>query len=452
VQALNYKSLRLLTPRALHPWRDRLEASPLATRLAGGVFWSACGTALSRALALLVSIVTARILGKEMFGELGIVQSTILMFGTFAAIGMGLTATKHVAQYRFTDTAHAGRIIGMSSVVSWVSGLGMALAVAALAPWIAVHTLAAPQLTGALRLGALCLLFNVVNDAQLGALSGFEAFRRRSVIQFTGGLVTFPIAIAGVYWWGLMGAIWGLALSGAILVFLNFLGLRREARLSGISISWRISSQEFKVLWEFSLPTILGSAVYVPAMWLANTIIVNQPHGYAEMGVFSAADRWRMAIMFFPSMLGGVTLPMLSSLRAGADSRKYFKLLWSSVGLSSLCSLLVAALVAALAPWIMAGYGAGFAIGKGVLVLLCAVAVIAATSWIIGQSIVSEGRMWFMLILNLIWGSVLVGCAWCLRSQGAMALALGYLFAEGVRLAIALADARMRHTRQLRSA
>jgi hypothetical protein len=63
---------------------DRLEASPLGYRLARGAFWSLAGTFISRGLSLIASIIVARMLGKVGFGELGIIQSTMGMFGVFA--------------------------------------------------------------------------------------------------------------------------------------------------------------------------------------------------------------------------------------------------------------------------------------------------------------------------------------------------------------------------------
>ncbi len=54
-------------------------------------------------------------LGKEEFGKLGIVQSTVGMFQVFAGFGLGLTATKYVAEFRDSDPAKTGRIIGLSA-------------------------------------------------------------------------------------------------------------------------------------------------------------------------------------------------------------------------------------------------------------------------------------------------------------------------------------------------
>jgi len=37
------------------------------------------------------------LLGTVGFGELGVIQSTVGMFGVFAGLGLGMTATKYVA-------------------------------------------------------------------------------------------------------------------------------------------------------------------------------------------------------------------------------------------------------------------------------------------------------------------------------------------------------------------
>ena len=64
-----------LCPGPLLPYWDRLEASPLGYRLARGAFWSLIGTGVSRGLALAAAIVAARVLGKNSFGELGMVRA-----------------------------------------------------------------------------------------------------------------------------------------------------------------------------------------------------------------------------------------------------------------------------------------------------------------------------------------------------------------------------------------
>src|SRR5215475_10536595 len=86
-------------PPFLLKWKERVVSSQLAYRLARGAFWSLVGSLISRGLGVVAGIGVARILGKNDYGELGMVQSTVGMFGVFAGFGMGLTANKHVAEF-----------------------------------------------------------------------------------------------------------------------------------------------------------------------------------------------------------------------------------------------------------------------------------------------------------------------------------------------------------------
>src|SRR5580704_4970230 len=111
--------LRDLTPPFFDGLWKKLESSPLGERLLRGTFWTLLGTIASRALGLAAAVFAARILGKMVYGELGILQSTVGMLGTFAGFGMGTTATKYVAELRSQDPVKTGGIIAISSLVSW---------------------------------------------------------------------------------------------------------------------------------------------------------------------------------------------------------------------------------------------------------------------------------------------------------------------------------------------
>ena len=71
-------------PTFLRSALDRIENSPLGYRLAKGVFWSMAGAVISRGLMLVASVLVARMLGKVGFGELGMIRSSVGMFGVFA--------------------------------------------------------------------------------------------------------------------------------------------------------------------------------------------------------------------------------------------------------------------------------------------------------------------------------------------------------------------------------
>ena len=162
---------RYLPPFLSRLW-DRIKASSFGYRLAHGTFWSMMGAGVSQSLMLLTSIISARILGKQQFGEFGIINTTIGMFGVFAGFALGMTATKYVAEFRRKDPVKAGRIVALSSLVAMGTGAAVALVLLVIAPWLASETLAAPQLTGLLRISAGFLFFGALSGAQTGAQTG----------------------------------------------------------------------------------------------------------------------------------------------------------------------------------------------------------------------------------------------------------------------------------------
>ena len=91
-----HRFIEKLPPFAIK-WYERISASDIGMRMARGAFWSFSGTAIAKLLILIAGMLVANILGKEHYGELGIVRSTISMFVIFGTAGLGLTATKYIS-------------------------------------------------------------------------------------------------------------------------------------------------------------------------------------------------------------------------------------------------------------------------------------------------------------------------------------------------------------------
>ena len=140
--------------RKMQVFHDRLRASPIGYRLARGAFWAIVATGASRVLALATSIIAARIVGREKFGEWGVIQSTVVLFGTLAGLWIGSDHDQHIAEFRRTDPIRAGRLMGLCLLLGLVSGIIISGVVAVIAPWLAAKTLAAPQLAPLLRIGS----------------------------------------------------------------------------------------------------------------------------------------------------------------------------------------------------------------------------------------------------------------------------------------------------------
>ena len=407
---------------------DRLKSlakTPLQARLAHGAIWGFAGSVMARGLALASSFFVARLLGRSGFGEWGIIQYTVGMVGTLGGFGLGLTATKYIAELKNTDPPRIGRIIALSSLVTVSLSAGAALLLWLSAPWVAARVLDAPHLGAALRIGAFLLVFSAADEAQKGTLSGFEEFRLMARIVLWTGILAFPMTIAGVYWGGLKGGIWALVFNSFLSWSFNFISIRRIVKNKGMSLSYRDCWTERSMLWSFSLPAFLSQSLVIPVNWACSAILANQTSGYRELGLFNAANQWRGALLFIPYAAGRIILPVMSDLYASGDApglKRVFRGLGNAYLVAAGIGFIA---ISALSPVILKGYGPEFRGGEKVVIALAFSGFCSANLFVINQFLFSTKRIWFSLASNVLLAVISLGLAFVLiPKMGALGLAI----------------------------
>jgi O-antigen/teichoic acid export membrane protein len=401
-----------VSPESLRALWFRIRASPLGHRLARGTFWMVTGTVISRVLGLGSSVILARILGKVPFGELGTIQSTVGLFGAFAGLGIGITATKYVAEFRETELARCGRVIGFSLGAAMVGGILAGLGLVLFGDWLAAHTLAAPQLAPLLRVGACWVVFGSLQGAYLGALSGFEAFKQVCRVNWISSIFGVPLIVIGTLWAGLNGAVWGLVLQTVLSCVYGHAALIKETAKAGVKISFALSRQEWGMLWRFTLPAFLSALVATPAGWFSRTLLVNQHGGYAEAALVSAANQWMNLVNFLPWTMGGVLVPIFANLYAAGRRDEFMKLLRHNLLLNAGVALAVALPLMVCSSWILECYGPGFGDGAPIFIVTMICGVLIAINNLFSRTMQSAGRAWIDLTSNGLWALVVVGGSW----------------------------------------
>jgi O-antigen/teichoic acid export membrane protein len=390
-------------------FRDRvlpLIASPTRRRLASGAFWAGVGGLISRGIVVSASFIIARILGQTQFGEYGVVNSTAAMLSAVAGFGVGTTATKYVAELKFTDQKRAGRIIALSSMITWISGALYGIVFIAFAPWLAEKTLGAPHLAGVLRISSISVFLGVINGAQTCSLAGFEAFSVSAFINMGCGLLQAIFVVMGAYWGGVKGAVIGMAVSTCVTVITTSCLLRKEMERFGIGSWWREAWSEWPVLVKFSLPAFLITMVAGPVTWAGNAILANQPNGYAELGVLNATNQWYAAVAFLPSLITTAALPVFAERYGANDSSSSLRIMKGMMSMTAIAVIPLLIVLSLASKMIMLAYGAGFETGYRVLVLSIITAGVHAIVTPCWFFLMASGRMWVCLIMNLGWGLI----------------------------------------------
>ena len=420
--------------RLKHTYLEKIKSSPLGYRLAKGAFWSITGSAIARVLTLLAAIMVARLIGKREFGELGIIQATVGTFGALAAFGMDSTTAKYVAELRNKDGVRAGRIIQLAEIVSVALGTVLTFAFVFGASWISANLLSAPHLAGLLRIGSVLLFTAAVNSSQIGSLAGFEAFKTIMKINAISGGITFVLTLAGVYLFGLRGVVYALVVSMVMTLLLNHFYLRLVAANAGVLLDDKSYFREWRVIVRFSLPAILSWILVGPVNWVCSAMLVNRPHGYDEMGIFNAANQWRAIILFFPTSVATVVLPILSNLAGAEEKGHYNKVLIYNVFFNGGITIVLAGGISILSTMIMSSYGKDFSSGGLILTILSFSAVLAAVANVFGGAIASSGKMWIGFALNFVWAVFLIVTTYVFIERGALGIAIANLVAYSAHL------------------
>lgn len=411
-------------PAALRPLWQRIEASDVGYRLARGTFWALTGTVVARGLGLVSGILIARVLGEpEVYGQLSVVRGTIETFGVFAGFGLGMTASKHVAQFRKGDPQRAGRIIAVSALMSACTALSMAAVLFFAAETVAQRLLERTDLAPLLRVGAVWLFFGTINGAQVGALSGFEAFKTIARLNCIMAVLGLFVLLTATVWGGLPGAVWGFSTLAGLNWLLNHLALRHEAHRAGVPLTFARCLDEIPVLWRFSLPAALSGLMVAPVNYLCALMLIKQPDGYTQQGVYEACNQWFLALQVLPGLLGNVLLPVMSERLGCQDHARSRQLLRLAMTINAAVVIPMALLIAMFGKLILAGYGKQYVTGWPTLVIVLGTSALLAVQTPVGQVIAASGRLWMGMLMNVGWAACFLGLGWLLVGFGAAGIA-----------------------------
>jgi len=381
--------------------------SQLSKRLFSGVAWTLVGSIIGKFLQLISFIVVAQILGKEEYGQVGIIRSTLAMFLMFSSLGMSMTASRYIALYRNSDPGKAYQIYKFTHNSIIIFGIVIALLLFFFSSYIAENSLNNIGLSNPLKLSAIVLFFLSLTSAQTGALNGFENFKALGLHSIINGVLQTALIVAGAYYFGINGVIIALGVTALLLYFQYRFSLKSNLKI--LKQAPKSKDEKFKnssIFFKFSLPAVLSGIATVPVLWWAKTYLVRHG-GFGEMAIYDVAEQWYFVLLFIPNSLSSIILPLLTNTTAEGTEAQYTKLIKLNLIINFTITFVIAIFIAIFSPLIYSFYGKDFLNNTPMLILLIT-AVICATNNVLGQVIASKGKMWIGLGVNSLWGLWLV--------------------------------------------
>ncbi|MCB2067838.1 MAG: oligosaccharide flippase family protein [Erythrobacter sp.] len=385
-------------------------AKSVGHRLASGLAWSSIGAFGWRALTAISSVMVARFLTPAGFGELGVVRSTANLFTVYAGFRLGTTATKHLAEYKDTEPERAGRILRMALVMSAVFCALTAAVLILGGGWLAVHQLNNPDIAWPLRISGVFLFFQAYSSVRETILIGVEDFKAFARVNVVKGALTALLTVPGAWFWGVIGASAGLALSAFLTYLVLQFYVKRALDAYAIDENQPFSAwkSELPLLWTFALPGILVGVVSATTLWWGRTVLTGTPDGYVQLGLFEAANQWRTMILFLPAILARVSMPVLSETFGRPDKEDFRAAVVLQFRAMLLITLPLTVVVIAAADLLMIVFGRAYA-DSGMILPLLMVSVFAfALNQALRKVQDGTGKIWENFAMQVAWAVAFV--------------------------------------------
>ena len=361
--------------------------------------WALIGSVLGKGLSLLAGIAVARYLGKDVYGEYGIIKNTLFQIAVFSTLGLGYTGTRFVAKSIAASANNTRQIIRAIYTISYITSGLLAVLTFIFSDQIAA-LIKVPDTSLAIKCTALIIVANAVNAAQVGILSGFKAFKRIAQNNTWGGIVTFVTSVGFTYLWGLNGSLLALLISMVFNAVINNVSIKSlTKRMSMVSSA---STGLYKELIGFSIPVALQESLYSVVAWSISFLIIEYSN-HGELGLYTAAMQWANIVLFIPGVLKNVILSYFSSSQNTVSLRN------KMIMINITATFIPFVFISIFATWITSFYGPTFAALPLLLMMSCFASIFYSVAGVVLYEFISNGNTWLVFFARLFRdGSILI--------------------------------------------
>lgn len=357
-------------------------------------FWAVVGNAVGNSFLLISGIFIARLLGRDIYGEYGMVKTTMFYIATFSTFGLGFSTTKFVANCLEECPGKIRKLISSAYHIVMIFSSFVALILLLFANELADY-LDEPSMSIAFRALAFIIIAKAINTTQIGILAGLKEFKKLARNIVFSSFSMFAICIPLTYYYGLIGSLVSLFVSQLIDCILNYFSIRKVV----INFNYQKAETFYKKLINFSFPIAMQECSFTLCNWLT-TIIIAKYASLGELGIYTAVAQWNAIILFIPSVLTNVILSYLSS--TNSDIKTHQVIIRKMVVINVLCTLLPFIIIFFLSDAIISFYGKSFVSMKIVFNTMVFSSIFICTANVFTSDLISKGKTWIVFLFRFI--------------------------------------------------
>lgn len=238
-------------------------------------------------------------LGQDGFGKYATILAFFAFFTAIADLGLGSVTAREISR----EGADEGKILGNVIALR----LASSLILLALSPIILFLFDYSPDVEVGILIAALATVFSTLSFVLNGIFQKNLAMDRVAMVEFLGKLLQVGLIVIIVREdWGFMAIAYTLIVSLSFNAIVAFFLSRRYALFH---LEWDFSF--WKEFLRNSFPMGV-TAIITFAYFKMDTILLSVLQSNAHVGIYNVAYKIMENLIFFPAMLAGLILPLLS--------------------------------------------------------------------------------------------------------------------------------------------
>ena len=265
-----------------------------------------------------------------------------------------------------------------------------------------------------LALGCLAITAGAVSSATTGALAGLETFRSAALVMTTRSVATAILMVVGASVGGAAGGLAGWSAGECLAAGVSVLALKRRCRIEGVPITTSAGPTTWRTLRRIGYPSLAATVSVSFALAMGQRLLAQGSLGLQHVAEFNVSYRWSMVILFVPTSLAPVLLPMFANLRASQAMVAFVRLLRANLWLTAALTVLPATVFILFRDTILGLSGSAYTANTVTFVVLMIATVPTAINSVLSQAAVGLDRIRLWLVSDIALALTIVSIAWVL--------------------------------------
>ncbi|WP_455392249.1 flippase [[Eubacterium] cellulosolvens] len=293
--------------------------SSLVNKMAKGSLFIFISKIMEAVVALVFSIILARLLGKDLYGLIASTIGVAAVIGLFAKLGITEASAKFISEHLAKEErAKLKNVIYSTALLEVTLGAITAIICFIFAEPLATMVFHKPQLVTTLKIIAGMIFLVALTNIFTGIFLGYYKMELFAIANISGNITRLIVSITLVWLgYGLLGAVTGFVVGAAVnsLLGLSLYLVSVHPTLSKTKMKSISVKPEIKKLIGFGIPIIITAGMMIIYQW-TDTLCLTAFTEVRYISWYNIAFGMVAMTLIFSQTLNTSFFPIVSELHA----------------------------------------------------------------------------------------------------------------------------------------